>query len=63
MTGRISPLTKDDLVLIRAASKEHKRLIREARALSNTELAKKFNTSPTAISDAINYKNSYINSN
>ena len=61
--GRVSPLTKDDLVLIRALHKEHKRLITVARSLSNVEIAKKFNVSATAISDVINFKYAYINSN
>jgi hypothetical protein len=62
MTGRVSPLTKQDLKLIRAAKVERDRLKVEAMKLSNTALAKKFGVSATAISDVLTYKYSYINS-
>lgn len=62
MTGRVSPLSKADLILIRAAVNERKRLKKEFQSLSNIELGKKFDVSATAISDVANFKNSYINS-
>lgn len=52
-------LTVEDVELIRAAARERDRLKAEADLLSNENLAKKFNVSPTTISCVINYWYNY----